>query len=203
MEERICSECGTQVEGRYIRKRCRPCYRRMMRALQPKKPRVSRARHAGERVLARSVAGPDGCVIYTGTHDKHGYGEVYSGADRGGLPMKAYRATYEYMVGPVPASLELDHTCHTRDTSCQAGADCLHRRCVNPHHLEPVTKAENMRRARHPATLNSLKTHCKHGHEFTPENTINQVQSTAKGTPRRRCRACRDLWSKGRSIKAA
>lgn len=201
MNERICTECGTKVEGRYIRRRCRPCYRRMMRALQPKKPRVSRARHPGERVLARSVAGPGGCVIYTGTHDKNGYGEVYSGAERGGRPMRAYRAAYEYAMGPVPVGLDLDHACHSRDMSCPGGSSCLHRRCVNPHHLEPVTRDENLRRGRNPSATNARKTHCKYGHEFTPENTILLTVRRSDGAPRRKCRTCRQIWSKSRSIK--
>lgn len=46
--------------------------------------------------------------------------------------------------------LELDHLCRNK-------------RCVNPEHLEPVTRAENNRRAR--------KQHCPQGHAYTPENT--------------------------------
>jgi hypothetical protein len=37
---------------------------------------------------------------------------------------------------------------------------------------------------------NSEKTHCKYGHEFTPENTYHSVNE--KGNPRRSCIACRD-----------
>lgn len=51
---------------------------------------------------------------------------------------RAHRVVYESLVGPIPAGLELDHTCRVR-------------RCVNPDHLEPVTHAENQRRSRrHP-----------------------------------------------------
>jgi hypothetical protein len=38
------------------------------------------------------------------------------------------------MVGPVPEGLELDHLCENPP-------------CCNPAHLEPVTHAENNRRA--------------------------------------------------------
>ena len=41
---------------------------------------------------------------------------------------------------------------------------------------------DTVRHGRHPAVA---KTHCKHGHEFTPENTI-----LVKGGPQRQCREC-------------
>jgi hypothetical protein len=39
------------------------------------------------------------------------------------------------------------------------------------------------------AKRQQAKTHCKRGHEYTPENTGRQV--SAKGTPSRYCKACR------------
>jgi hypothetical protein len=77
---------------------------------------------------------------------------------------------YRHLVGPIPAGLDLDHL-------------CLNRRCCNPEHVEPVTRSENVRRelARRWATL---PTHCKNGHEWTPENTVHLPKQ-------RRCKACR------------
>lgn len=60
--------------------------------------------------------------------------------------LKPHRVAYEQLVGPIPAGLTLDHVCHTNDLECEGGAGCLHRRCVNPAHLEPVTLGENVRR---------------------------------------------------------
>jgi hypothetical protein len=44
----------------------------------------------------------------------------------------------------------------------------------------------NTRRSRNPLAANFNKTHCKHGHEFTPENTKTRIDRP--GT--RECRAC-------------
>lgn len=87
----------------------------------------------------------DGCWLWTGTVGPTGYGQIGSDTDRKRM-LYAHRVSYELHVGPIPAGLEIDHTCHTDDPECPGGP-CLHRRCVNPKHLEPVTTAENQRRA--------------------------------------------------------
>src|SRR5690606_9229059 len=83
-----------------------------------------------------------------------------------------HRAAYALTVAPVPDELEVDHLCHTRDTSCPGGAACLHRRCVNPYHLEPVTPRENTLRAPNSLTgANSRRGECPKGHPYDDENT--------------------------------
>ena len=52
----------------------------------------------------------------------------------------AHRVIYEREVGPIPRGMELDHLCRVKA-------------CVNPDHLEVVTKSENAKRGltgRHP-----------------------------------------------------
>lgn len=88
------------------------------------------------------------CWTYTGHIDRNGYGLFRFGGSHVG----AHRFSYEVVIGPIPAGLELDHLCNNRS-------------CVNPSHLEPVTRGENVQRAV------SRRTHCKHGHEFTEDNT--------------------------------
>lgn len=93
----------------------------------------------------------------------------------GGLyTAQAHRVAYELLIAPIPEGLELDHLCRNRP-------------CVNPWHLDPVTRLVNHRRSlpgRRGEPQRS-KTHCKHGHQFTPENTYFTAGSG------RQCRLCR------------
>lgn len=116
-----------------------------------------------------------GCWLWSGHITNAGYGTI----ELNGAPRRAHRICYEYYVGPIPESLTLDHLCRVR---------C----CVNPKHLEPVTRGENVRRGigadlcRERGTVRrSQKTHCDRGHEWTPENTGHYA---ANGL--RRCNAC-------------
>lgn len=117
-----------------------------------------------EKIMEHISPEPNtGCWLWIGGGPGVGYGK--------------HRMVYSELVGEIPAGLDIDHKCRVR---------C----CVNPDHLEPVTRKENLRRgiistvqhARHAA-----KTHCVHGHEFTPENTYTD---TRLGIVRRTCKTC-------------
>lgn len=87
---------------------------------------------------------------------------------------RAHRYAYLTWVGPIPAGKELDHLCHVRH-------------CVRPSHLEAVTRLENILRGDLPGILRArfaAQTHCKNGHEFTPENTYVCKEG------RRHCTTC-------------
>jgi len=95
----------------------------------------------------------------------HGYGRWVG-------DVHAHRAVYEALIGPLPAGLDLDHLCHNRDTTCPGGTEnCVHRRCVNPAHLEPVPRRVNVLRGAGPSAVNARKDECIHGHPFDAANT--------------------------------
>jgi hypothetical protein len=137
--------------------------------------------------------GEDGCWLYTGTITKGrgtaGYGHI-SIPGVPGKKMLAHRASYEARVGPIPDGMSLDHECHNRDLSCLGGDTCLHRRCINPAHLTPETRAQNRRKAglardRKPWLDTDL---CPKGHQFIPDNTV--VYTKKNGYSQRFCRTC-------------
>lgn len=101
-----------------------------------------------------------------------GYGRFYLD----GHLVPAHRFAYELLVGPIPAGLDLDHLCRVRN-------------CVNPAHLEPVTRQENLART---PTANIAKTHCPQGHPYDESNTY--VAATG-----RQCLTCRTETSRRRA----
>jgi hypothetical protein len=115
--------------------------------------------------------GPDECWEWTGTSCGR-YGRFYIDETMKAFP--AYRFSYELLVAPIPDGLVIDHLCRNPA-------------CVNPAHLEPVTHGENILRGIGPTAENAKKTHCKYGHEFTPENTYSRP-SYPNG---RECRECK------------
>lgn len=100
----------------------------------------------------------------------------------------AHRAIYLEVVGPIPDGYQVDHLCHDPQ-ECEPGEGCTHRGCINPDHLEAVSPAVNTYRSGNPFAVNARKTHCKRGHEFTPENTT-LAKSNASGRFQRVCRKC-------------
>jgi hypothetical protein len=84
----------------------------------------------------------------------------------------AHRWAYEYLVGPIPEGLELDHLCRVRH-------------CVNPDHLEPVTHRTNFLRGYAVGAQSMRRGTCPNGHEYTPENTY--VRKDGQG---RQCKTC-------------
>lgn len=87
-----------------------------------------------------------------------------------------HRVAYHYLIAEIPAGAVVRHRCDVP-------------LCVNPAHLELGSQRDNVRdmmtRGRHKTNGFDRKTHCKRGHEFTPENTMRGPRGVG-----RRCRTC-------------
>lgn len=94
------------------------------------------------RWLSKILIQPNGCWQWTGGRSKHGYGKIKVN----GRTVLAHRFGWFLRYGELKPEEEVDHVCHTLDSSCQGGVECQHRRCVNPDHLEQVSTQENTRR---------------------------------------------------------
>lgn len=119
-----------------------------------------------ERLYSHCVVQQDGCWRWTGALDRRSYG-LWTGPE-GHLPSRmtvATRWSYYARHGSIPFHLELDHLCN-------------YPPCINPDHLEPVTRQENMRRR------SERQTHCIRGHERNAENTYQNPSGS------KRCRVC-------------
>ena len=133
-----------------------------------------------ERFWAK-VNKTDTCWMWTAGTGTWGYGRFNLGDNN---IAQAHRLAYEWLVGPIPEGLELDHLCHDPE-KCAGGVTCPHRACVNPGHLEPVPGPENLRRGGGWSGVNARKTECVNGHPFSEKNTY--VNPT---TGYRKCRKC-------------
>jgi hypothetical protein len=121
----------------------------------------------------------DGCWVWTGAKHK-GYGQftLYGFKNKKGQwrnkTVRAHRIAYEWLVGPIPEGLTIDH-------------ECKNHACVRPgpKHCVPKTRGENTLLGDGPSAQNKRKTHCSRNHEFTEENTIRRP-----GRSGRECRTC-------------
>lgn len=185
-----CVECGTSPGKSGLRRdRCDRCYRSLLRDLKEAGTYVNPHRPLLDRLLDNGVPGWGGCILWIGHLNANGYGTI----SVDGVPRLAHRVAYELLVGPVPEGMPLDHTCHNRETTCPGGPKCLHRRCINPGHLEAVTQRENLLRSPRALTsVNARKTHCHVGHPFDEANTYYRTRGG------RQCRQCGRERARGR-----
>jgi hypothetical protein len=117
--------------------------------------------------------------ILTGWADTKGY-RVFAFGRRGFAGVRhrrLHRLVLEAFVGPCPPGLQ---ACHADDVKANNVLSNLRWDTASGNGLDQV------RNGRH---HNASKTHCKQGHEFTPENTYT---SPSGG---RRCRQCQRDWS--------
>lgn len=127
MTNRTCEACGAAIERDPQWSRDYYSTRRFCDRSCQEKRRPS--------IMADYVVTAGGCWEWQGHIDENGYGTAYDPQLPSGNRVDwAHRVSYRHHVGLIPEGLELDHT-------------CVNPPCINPEHLEPVTKAENIRRS--------------------------------------------------------
>jgi hypothetical protein len=116
----------------------------------------------------RMVQKTDGCWLWMGAKFRRGYGQF-----RGykGKSWKAHRFAFKLNGGELVPG---EYICHR----------CDNPSCVRPDHLFAGTPTDNVQDCIRKGRLTRKRlTHCKRGHEFTPENTITRPKGKA-------CRTC-------------
>ncbi|MGA5820817.1 HNH endonuclease signature motif containing protein [Kitasatospora sp. NPDC094028] len=104
--------------------RCRPHYRKWL--ANPDRP----ARPTPEQRFWAKINKAESCWSWTAAvNPGTGYGHFTVSH---GNQVQAHRYSYELAFGPIPEGRDVHHTCHVRH-------------CVNPAHLEAVTRSENLR----------------------------------------------------------
>ena len=128
------------------------------------------------------------CWLWTGAKTG-GYG-VFGHPQR-----RSHRLSYEWLVGPIPEGLQMDHLCRVRA-------------CVNPDHLEPVTQQVNLLRGETIVAARAAQTSCVRGHPFDEDNTLivkngRMCKACLAMRARQRTRALRDqeLSSRGTPLQ--
>jgi HNH endonuclease len=129
-----------------------------------------------EDALDRFIIADNGCWEWVGNiNTQYGYGRF----PFNGHNLQAHTAVWELLVGPFPPGLDPDHLCRNR-------------KCVNPSHIEPVTRKVNVLRGMSPNAINSRKTHCPKGHPYSGDNLVINAQYHYNGKARV-CKECHKL----------
>jgi hypothetical protein len=119
-----------------------------------------------------------GCWLWTGAITE-GYARAYKRSHPMTASISVHKFVYELFFPPVK---ELHHICETK---------C----CVNPKHLQPVTRSEH--RMLSPSRYRNI-THCINGHPFSEENTY-LVKNSHHPHGARKCKTCaREWWRRHR-----
>ncbi len=140
-------------------------------------PMAEAKRLALLKVLPNIKVNESGCWVWQGyCNPRWGYGHT---AWRG-RTWAVHRLMWTVMRGEIPAGKIVCHSCDNPP-------------CCNPEHVWLGTDKENhidkTRKGRHHYDKNT-KTHCKKGHEFSPENTKLAPVKGRPGLFKRQCQEC-------------
>lgn len=122
----------------------------------------------------------DACWIWTAACMKNGYAVYHpipSGPRKGEVAL-AHRVAFEALVGPIMKET-IDHLCRVRS-------------CVNPSHMEPVSRGENVLRGISPAAMHARQTHCYRGHPLSGETM--SIHKKQNGRTARSCLPCGRIY---------
>lgn len=117
------------------------------------------------RLQRKSFTNDKGCIIWTGTILKTGYGTT-SASNK---TIYVHRLAFILKHGYIPNIL--DH-----------GNHCSNRRCINPNHLTDTDSQGNS-----DTRIKIERTHCDKGHELTEDNIYWKTNGTYKY---KTCKTC-------------
>ena len=136
------------------------------------------------RFDARHIPEPmSGCWLWTAGLNASGYGQMNTMKRESSA--LAHRIAYEHFISPIPPGLDIDHRCRVR---------C----CVNPQHMDLVTRGENVARG---LQGQRMRTACTRGHTYEAGSFWLVRHGTRNGNTymSRVCIACNKAYKARRS----
>lgn len=162
---------------------------------------------AWARIVEESLKLPNGCWEWTGARWGGGNKRKYGTLQYKGRQRSAHVVSYLIFKGKYPKGMDIEHICQFS-------------LCVNPEHLQPATRLQNIRRD-HPwlnegnlkcghAKLNNnsycptchIEERIKSGSEYHPRgfchkgHDLTKVKTVCKGKGKRRCSICLNEYLK-------
>lgn len=119
-----------------------------------------------ERALSNVEKNDKGCWLWKGSLTVRG---KYAQMNIRGRVVRVHRWLYQKLKKKVSRRLDLDHTCRVRH-------------CINPEHLEPVTRKVNLARG----VGGKPWSRCAQGHDVLGDNVY-----TRPGSGRKECFTCK------------